>query len=40
MTLIIDLPDEQSAALAAKARARGLSAEQYARQGAGERYRA
>jgi plasmid stability protein len=32
MTLTIDLPDEQSAALAAKARARGLSAEQYARQ--------
>jgi plasmid stability protein len=32
MTLTIDLPDEQSAALAAKARARGLSTEQYARQ--------
>ena len=32
MTLTIDLPDEQSAALAAKARAHGLSAEQYARQ--------
>ncbi|MGO9272497.1 MAG: FitA-like ribbon-helix-helix domain-containing protein [Terriglobia bacterium] len=32
MTLTIDLPDEQTAALAAKARARGLSAEQYARQ--------
>jgi plasmid stability protein len=32
MTLTIDLPDEQSAALAAKARARGLSSEQYARQ--------
>jgi plasmid stability protein len=32
MTLIIDLPDEQTAALAAKARAHGLSAEQYARQ--------
>ena len=32
MTLTIDLPDVQSAALAAKARARGLSAEQNARQ--------
>lgn len=32
MTLTIDLPDEQTTALAAKARARGLSAEQYARQ--------
>jgi plasmid stability protein len=32
MTLTIDLPDEQTAALAAKAGARGLSAEQYARQ--------
>jgi plasmid stability protein len=32
MTLSIDLSDEQSAALAAKAQARGLSAEQYARQ--------
>ena len=32
MTLTIDLPDELSAALAAKARARGLSAEQYAWQ--------
>ena len=32
MRLTIDLSDEQSAALAAKARARGLSAEQYARQ--------
>ena len=32
MTLIIDLPEEQTAALAAKARAQGLSAEQYARQ--------
>ena len=32
MTLTIDLSDEQSAALAAKARARGLSVEQYARQ--------
>jgi plasmid stability protein len=32
MTLIIDLPDEEIAALAAKARAQGISAEQYARQ--------
>jgi len=32
MTLTIELPDEQTAALAAKARAKGLSAEQYARQ--------
>jgi plasmid stability protein len=32
MTLIIDLPEEQTAALTAKARARGLSAEEYARQ--------
>jgi plasmid stability protein len=32
MTLTIDLPDEQKAALVAKARARGLSAEEYARQ--------
>lgn len=32
MTLTIDLPDEQTAALAAKARAQGLSAEQYGRQ--------
>ena len=32
MTLTIDLPDEQTAALAAKARAHGLSAEQYVRQ--------
>jgi plasmid stability protein len=32
MTLTIDLPDEQTAALAAKARAHGLSTEQYARQ--------
>jgi plasmid stability protein len=32
MTLIIDLPDEQRAALLAKARAVGLSAEEYARQ--------
>jgi hypothetical protein len=32
MTLTIDLPDEQTVALAAKAGARGLSAEQYARQ--------
>ena len=31
MTLIIDLPDEEVAALAAKARAQGVSAEQYAR---------
>ena len=33
MTLTIELPDEKTAALAAKARApRGLSAEEYARQ--------
>ena len=32
MTLTIDLPDELSAALAAKAGAHGLSAKQYARQ--------
>ena len=32
MTLIIDLPEEQTAALAAKARARGVSAEEYVRQ--------
>jgi hypothetical protein len=32
MNLTIELPDEQNAALAAKARAKGLSAEQYARQ--------
>ncbi len=32
MTLTIDLPDEQSVALAAKARALGLSAEQYVQQ--------
>jgi len=32
MTLTINLPDEQTVALAAKARARGLSAEEYARQ--------
>lgn len=32
MTLIVELPDEQEAVLAAKARAEGLSAEQYARQ--------
>jgi plasmid stability protein len=33
MTLLtIELPDEQKAALAAKAQAQGLSAEQYARQ--------
>jgi plasmid stability protein len=31
MTLIIDLPDEDVAALAAKARTQGVSAEQYAR---------
>jgi len=30
-SLIIELPDDQKAALAAKAEARGLSAEQYAR---------
>jgi plasmid stability protein len=32
MTLTIHLPDEQQAALAAKARAHGLSAEEYVRQ--------
>ena len=32
MKLTIHLPDEQMAALAAKARAQGLSAEEYARQ--------
>ena len=32
MTLTIELPDEQTAALTAKARAQGLSTEQYARQ--------
>lgn len=32
MSLTIDLPEEQAAALAAKAKARGLSPEQYARQ--------
>jgi len=32
MTLRIDLPDDKTAALAAKARTRGLSAEQYARE--------
>ena len=32
MTLTIELPDEQQAALAAKARTQGISAEQYARQ--------
>ena len=32
MTLTIDLPEEQTAVLAAKARARGLSTEEYARQ--------
>ena len=31
MTLTINLPDAQTVALAAKARARGLSAEEYAR---------
>jgi hypothetical protein len=32
MSLIIDLPDEERAALIAKAHAHGLSPEQYARQ--------
>jgi hypothetical protein len=32
MTLIIKLPDEQTAVLAAKARAKGLTAEEYARR--------
>ena len=32
MTLTIELPDEQKAALVLKARAQGLSAEQYASQ--------
>lgn len=32
MTLTIELPDEKTAALAARAKAQGLSAEQYARQ--------
>jgi len=32
MTLTINLPDEQTKALAARARARGLSTEEYARQ--------
>lgn len=32
MSLTIQLPDETTAALTAKARARGLSAEEYARQ--------
>jgi plasmid stability protein len=32
MALTINLPDEHAAALAAKARARGLSTEEYARQ--------
>jgi len=32
MTLTIDLPDEQRAALTAKAQAQGVSAEEYARQ--------
>jgi len=31
-SLTIELPEEQNAALAAKARAKGLSAEQYARE--------
>jgi plasmid stability protein len=31
-SLTIELPDEQKAALAAKAQAKGLSAEQYARE--------
>ncbi|PYT21831.1 MAG: hypothetical protein DMG57_37300 [Acidobacteria bacterium] len=31
MTLTIDIPDEQTVALAAKARAHGLSTEQYVR---------
>jgi plasmid stability protein len=32
MTLTIDLPDEQTLALKARAKAQGLSTEQYARQ--------
>jgi plasmid stability protein len=32
MTLTIELPDEETLALTAKAKAQGLSAEQYARQ--------
>ena len=32
MTLKIELPEDKTAALAAKARSRGLSAEQYARE--------
>ena len=32
MTLRIELPEEKTATLAAKARSRGLSAEEYARQ--------
>jgi plasmid stability protein len=32
MTLTINLPEEQTAALTAKARAHGVSAEEYARQ--------
>jgi plasmid stability protein len=32
MSLTINLPDDETAALAAKARAKGLSAEEYARQ--------
>jgi hypothetical protein len=34
MTLTIDLPDEEIKALAAKARAQGVSAEEYTRFGA------
>ena len=32
MTLTIDLPDEQTAALTAKAQAHGVTAEEYARR--------
>lgn len=32
MTLIINLPDEQTAVLTAKAQSQGMSAEEYARQ--------
>lgn len=32
MSLIIDLPEDQAVALAAKARSRGLSTEEYARE--------
>ena len=32
MSLIIDLPEDQTAALAAKARSRGLSTEEYAHE--------